>query len=72
MDKLVDEARSNLDNESRVDQMVEIDKHTFEDAYGLPLFQNPGFFGVSEDVEGVEYQPNQDGAFWNLWEWSRK
>ena len=52
--------------------MVEIDKHTFEDAYGLPLFQNPGFFGVSEDVEGVEYQPNQDGAFWNLWEWSRK
>ncbi|WP_431813800.1 ABC transporter family substrate-binding protein [Kocuria sp. cx-455] len=72
VDKLVDEARSNLDNDSRVDQMVEIDKHTFEDAYGLPLFQNPGFFGVSEDIEGVEYQPNQDGAFWNLWEWSRK
>ena len=72
VDKLVDEARSNLDNDSRVDQMVEIDKDTFEDAYGLPLFQNPGFFGVSEDIEGVEYQPNQDGAFWNLWEWSRK
>lgn len=72
VDRLTDEARSNLDEDSRTDQIVEIDKHTFEDAYGLPLFQNPGFFGVSDEIEGVQYQPNQSGAFWNVWEWSRK
>ena len=53
--------------------IVQIDKHTFEDGYGLPLFQSPGFFGVSDQIDGVtEYQPNQDGVFWNVWEWSRK
>lgn len=72
VDKLVDEARSNLDENSRTDQMAEIDKHTFDDAYGLPLFQSPGFFGVSDQIDGVQYQPNQNGAFWNVWEWSRK
>ena len=72
VDQLVDEARSNLDEDSRQDQMIEIDKHTFDDAYGLPLFQSPGFFGVSDQIDGVQYQPNQTGAFWNVWEWSRK
>ena len=72
VDKLTDEARSNLDESSRNDQIAEMDKHTFDDAYGLPLFQSPGFFGVSDQVEGVQYQPNQRGAFWNVWEWSRK
>ena len=73
VDKLADEARSNLDKDSRDDQMVEIDRHTFEDGYGLPLFQSPGFFGVSDQIGGVsEYQPNQDGVFWNVWEWNRQ
>lgn len=73
VDKLTDEARSNLDKDARDEQIVQIDKHTFEDGYGLPLFQSPGFFGVSDQIDGVtEYQPNQDGVFWNVWEWSRK
>ena len=73
VDELTDEARSNLDKESRDEQIAQIDKHTFEDAYGLPLFQSPGFFGVSDQIDGVtEYQPNQDGVFWNVWEWARK
>ncbi|GHD84142.1 ABC transporter family substrate-binding protein [Kocuria marina] len=72
VDKLTDEARSNLDENARVEQMTEIDKHLFDDGYGLPLFQSPGFFAVSDKVDGVQYQPNQRGAFWNVWEWSRK
>ncbi|MCC5672226.1 ABC transporter family substrate-binding protein [Kocuria rhizophila] len=73
VDKLADEARANLDDEARVDQIAEIDKHTFEDAYGLPLFQSPGFVATSDKIEGVDkYQANQTGVFWNVSEWSRK
>ena len=73
VDKLVDEARVNLDESSRNDQIAEVDKHTFEDAYGLPLFQSVGYVATSDKIAGVDqYQPNQDGVFWNVSEWSRK
>lgn len=73
VDKLVDEARTNLDENSRVDQIVDIDKHTFEDGYGLPLFQSVGYVATSDKIAGVDtYQPNQTGVFWNVSEWSRK
>ena len=73
VDKLVDEARTNLDESKRVDQIAEIDKHTFEDAYGLPLFQSVGYVATSDKISGVDkYQPNQTGVFWNVSEWSRK
>lgn len=73
VDKLVDEARTNLDDKARVDQIVDIDKHTFEDGYGLPLFQSVGYVATSDKIAGVDtYQPNQTGVFWNVSEWSRK
>ena len=56
------------------DELIEIekrmDKQMFTDAYGLPLFQAPGVFGVSKRVSGVEYMGNQTGPFWNFWDWS--
>ena len=55
------------------DQIAEVDKHTFEDAYGLPLFQSVGYVATSDKIAGVDkYQPNQTGVFWNVSEWSRK
>lgn len=73
VDKLVDEARANLDESSRNDQIAEVDKHTFEDAYGLPLFQSVGYVATSDQINGVDaYQPNATGVFWNVSEWSRK
>ena len=69
----MDEARANLDESSRNDQIAEVDKHTFEDAYGLPLFQSVGYVATSDKIAGVDkYQPNQTGVFWNVSEWSRK
>ncbi|SEN12362.1 ABC transporter family substrate-binding protein [Cryobacterium sp. TMT1-3] len=47
-----------------------MDKQMFADAYGLPLFQLPGVYGVSKRVSGVEYMGNQTGPFWNFWQWS--
>ncbi len=71
VDTLATDARVTVDEEERLQKMYEMDKLVMEDAYGLPLFQNPGFFAVAQDVEGVEYMPNQTGVFWNFWEWNR-
>ncbi|MCM3688812.1 ABC transporter family substrate-binding protein [Kocuria rosea] len=71
VDTLATDARVTVDEEERLQKMYEMDKLVMEDAYGLPLFQNPGFFAVAQDVESVEYMPNQTGVFWNFWEWNR-
>ena len=71
VDTLATDARVTVDEEERLQKMYEMDRLVMGDAYGLPLFQNPGFFAVAQDVEGVEYMPNQTGVFWNFWEWNR-
>ncbi|WP_369797970.1 ABC transporter family substrate-binding protein [Cryobacterium sp. MLB-32] len=62
--------QTTLDPDELVSLMMNIDKQTFTDGYGLPLFQLPGVFGVSKRVDGVQYMGNQTGPFWNFWEWS--
>ena len=48
----------------------QIDALLWGDAYGATFFQSPGLVVHSEDVQGVEYMPNQTGVWWNFWEWS--
>ncbi|MCY7405299.1 MAG: ABC transporter family substrate-binding protein [Cryobacterium sp.] len=62
--------QTTLDPKELIVLQKKIDKQMFADAYGLPLFQLPGVFGVSKRVSGVEYMGNQTGPFWNFWEWS--
>jgi peptide/nickel transport system substrate-binding protein len=69
-DKLAIATQTTLDPKKLVDLEKQIDKATFNDAYGLPLFQLPGVFGVSKRVDGVKFMGNQTGPFWNFWEWS--
>lgn len=47
----------------------DIDRMTFEDAYGLPLFQSPGLMAHTDRITGVTYMANQTGPIWNFWEW---
>lgn len=61
-----------LDKGDLKDIEYQIDKQTFADAYGLPLFQLPGVFGVNARVSGIKYNGGQSGPFWNFWEWSVK
>lgn len=70
VDALATEARRTLDEVQRHEKMFEIDKLVMADSYGLPLFQAPGMFAV-KGVDGVVYQPNQTGVFWNFWDWNR-
>ena len=62
--------QTTLDPDELIAIEKRMDKQMFTDAYGLPLFQLPGVFGVNKRVSGVEYMGNQTGPFWNFWEWS--
>ncbi len=69
---LANESQTTLDPDKLVSIEQQIDKLAFQNAYGLPLFQLPGVFGVNARVDGVKYNGNQNGPFWNFWEWSVK
>jgi peptide/nickel transport system substrate-binding protein len=70
MNDVAVKTQTTVDKDELVTLEQQIDKATFSDAYGLPLFQLPGLFGVSARVDGVKYMGNQTGPFWNFWEWS--
>ncbi|WP_025158770.1 ABC transporter family substrate-binding protein [Leifsonia aquatica] len=65
-------SQTTLDTDALTKIEYQIDKQTFADAYGLPLFQLPGVFATTSRVDGVKYNGGQSGPFWNFWEWSVK
>lgn len=46
-----------------------IDAILFEDAYGLPLYQNPVIVAHDDTVRGIALAPLAPGILWNVWEW---
>jgi peptide/nickel transport system substrate-binding protein len=71
VDALVDETQVTIGDEERIDEiMIEIDRITRDDFYGLPLFQVPGLAATNGAVEGVAYNGSQTGIIWNTWEWT--
>ena len=72
-DKLMDELIVTTDAAEQDKLVTQIDKHVWDSFYGLPLFQSVGLDAYNSDrIEGVKYQPNQTGVFWNFWEWKVK
>ncbi|MGO4533959.1 ABC transporter family substrate-binding protein [Leifsonia sp. 2MCAF36] len=65
-------SQTTLDKDALTKIEYQIDKQSFADGYGLPLFQLPGVFGATNRVDGVKYNGNQNGPFWNFWQWSVK
>ncbi|MGN6760702.1 MAG: ABC transporter family substrate-binding protein [Leifsonia sp.] len=65
-------SQTTLDKDELTKIEYQIDKQTFADGYGLPLFQLPGVFATTSRVEGIKYNGGQSGPFWNFWEWSVK
>ncbi|GIG40407.1 putative lipoprotein [Cellulomonas phragmiteti] len=60
-----------LDTDEQAAIQEQIDPLLFADAYGLPLFQSVGVDAVGDHVGGIdEYNPNQAGVWWNVWEWT--
>jgi peptide/nickel transport system substrate-binding protein len=75
--KSADAAMSKLiqttDKAEQTSLQQEIDKDIFGDSYGLPLFQSIGVDAESARVAGIDtFNPNQNGVWWNVWDWSVK
>ncbi|MBW8871051.1 MAG: ABC transporter family substrate-binding protein [Leifsonia sp.] len=65
-------SQTTLDKDELTKIEYQIDKKTFADGYGLPLFQLPGVFATTSRVDGIKYNGGQSGPFWNFWEWNVK
>ncbi|WP_349897414.1 ABC transporter family substrate-binding protein [Parafrigoribacterium soli] len=66
------ETQSTLDPKKLDALKLKIDKLTFADGYGLPLFQLPGLFAASKKLDGVKWFGGQNGITWNVWDWTKK
>jgi peptide/nickel transport system substrate-binding protein len=71
-DKAMDELIVTTDKGKQDELQVEIDKHIWDSAYGVPLFQTVGVASVSDRVTGVKSSPAQRGVWWNVWDWQVK
>ncbi|WIB62879.1 MULTISPECIES: ABC transporter family substrate-binding protein [unclassified Curtobacterium] len=69
--KLAVDTQTTLDASKLQSMKVDIDKISFNDAYGLPLFQLPGIFATNSTLHGVKYFGGQNGIFWNVWDWTK-
>ncbi|EMY35495.1 extracellular solute-binding protein [Arthrobacter crystallopoietes BAB-32] len=72
-DALMDELMVTIDPAEQDKLITQIDKIVWDSFYGLPLFQAVGLDAYNSDrIEGIVYQPNQTGVFWNFWDWKVK
>lgn len=70
-DDLMAQLVTTTDTATQVKLQQQIDARIWASYYGLPLFQTKGVFGVADRVQGIDkWNPNQYGAFWNVWDWS--
>jgi peptide/nickel transport system substrate-binding protein len=70
-DQLMSQLITTTDTTKQMDLQKQIDKSIFDAYYGLPLFQSVGVLAFSNRVQGLgNYQANQYGVWWNVWDWS--
>jgi peptide/nickel transport system substrate-binding protein len=70
-DALITKLQSTTTVKGQEDLRQQIDKILWNDAYGVPLYVNPGVTAYSDKVKGVVYYPGRSGAGWNYWMWSK-
>ena len=71
VDALITKLQSTTDAAGQANIRTQLDKLIFGDAYGLPLYVNPGVTAYNNNVKGVVYYPGRSGAGWNYWMWSK-
>ena len=68
IDALLDEARSELDQEKRADLYAQVNRLALEGAHILPLYQAAIIYGAAEELE---WQPtSNESLFLNRMSWS--
>lgn len=69
VDELLATLSVTVDRAKQLELRRRIDAILFEDAYGLPLYQNPVIVAHGDSVTGIELAPLAPGILWNVWEW---
>ena len=71
MDKKFEEANKELDYESRIKLMNEVDTIMREDVHSVPLFVLTDFAASRSDVQNISYVGINGGVTWNLFAWAK-
>jgi len=70
-DDLMDQLIQTVDPAAQTDLQVQIEQKIGATATTLPFFQSVGVDAVADRVKGIDtYNPNQNGVWWNTWEWT--
>jgi len=69
VDDLFTQLSGEFDHDAQVAILQDIDKQIFADAYGIPLFQEPGIMAYDSSLSNVSASPLSPQFFWNFWEW---
>ncbi len=70
VNQLAKELNQTSDPERQDEILIEVEKHLFADAFGLPIFQHPSITAYNSTyVDGVSNIALSPTVFWNVWDW---
>jgi peptide/nickel transport system substrate-binding protein len=71
VDALADELNGTSDAARQDEILIEVEKHLFADAFGLPIFQHPSITAYNSTyVDGVSNIAIAPTVFFNAWDWT--
>ena len=70
IEELCTELGQTIDSDRQTEILIEIEKISYEEAWGLPIFQFPGVVAWSDKVTGVEPGFLSPSFFWNASSWA--
>lgn len=71
VDGLFDELQTETDADRQQEILREVEKHLWEDAFGITIFQFPGVNAWNSNVAGVEPIPLSPTIFHGFWNWEK-
>jgi len=69
VDALLDEINETPDADQQAKLANEVDAILWEDLVTIPVFSFPGVLAYSDSIDGVTYNPSQNGLTWNSSAW---
>jgi peptide/nickel transport system substrate-binding protein len=67
LDALLDEVSQLAATEDRFAKAAEVQNYLLDNAYGIPLFEEPQVFAGASYVKGSEFEPVGRAVFYNTW-----
>jgi len=69
VDALLDEINTTPDADQQAKLANDVDAILWEDLVTIPVFSFPGVLAYSDNIDGVTYNPSQNGLTWNSSAW---